>query len=222
MPIPDWPLNRRPREKLMIRGAKNLSDAELLAIFIHSGTKRKTAIDLANSLLRHFGGIRNLFDATKEQICKSPGIGQAKYVQLQAALEVARRYLEEQLINTNVISNAETAHLYLISKLRNYKREVFACLFLNNQNEVINYEELFYGTINNLTVHPREVVKIALQYNSAAIIFAHNHPSGSTVPSSKDKRLTKHLTRILRPLDIEVLDHIIIGNNNYISLLDHL
>lgn len=220
MPINNWPITERPREKLLIRGVKTLSDAELLAIFIHSGTKGKTAVDLAYALLNHFGGLRNLFDASEEQICKSPGIGKAKYAQLQAALEISRRYFEEQLINTNIISNAEAAYLFLTSKLRDYKREIFACLFLNNQNRVIHYEELFYGTINNTAVYPREIVKIALQYNAASVIFAHNHPSGMPTPSPQDKYLTNTLTKILRPLDIKVLDHIIIGNNDYVSLIN--
>jgi len=208
----------RPREKLLVKGAKSLSDAELLAIFINSGTKGKTAIDLAYALLNRFGGIRNIFDADEKQICNSPGIGKAKYALLQASLEISRRYLEEQLINTNIIDNAQLASLYLTSKLRGYKREIFACLFLNNQNRVIHYEELFYGTINNTTVYPREIVKIALQYNASSVIFAHNHPSGTSAPSPQDKHLTNALTKILHQLDIKVLDHIIIGSNSCASL----
>ena len=209
---------KRPREKLLAKGVKSLSDAELLAIFINSGTKGKTAIDLAYALLNRFGGIRNIFDADEKQICNSPGIGKAKYALLQASLEISRRYLEEQLINTNIIDNAQLASLYLTSKLRGYKREIFACLFLNNQNRVIHYEELFYGTINNTTVYPREIVKIALQYNASSVIFAHNHPSGTSAPSPQDKHLTNALTKILHQLDIKVLDHIIIGNNSCVSL----
>ena len=210
---------KRPREKLLTKGVKSLSDAELLAIFINSGTKGKTAIDLAYALLNRFGGIRNIFDADEKQICNSPGIGKAKYALLQASLEISRRYLEEQLINTNIIDNAQLASLYLTSKLRGYKREIFACLFLNNQNRVIHYEELFYGTINNTTVYPREIVKIALQYNASSVIFAHNHPSGTSAPSPQDKHLTNALTKILHQLDIKVLDHIIIGNNSCVSLI---
>ena len=209
---------KRPREKLLTKGVKSLSDAELLAIFINSGTKGKTAIDLAYALLNRFGGIRNIFDADEKQICNSPGIGKAKYALLQASLEISRRYLEEQLINTNIIDNAQLASLYLTSKLRGYKREIFACLFLNNQNRVIHYEELFYGTINNTTVYPREIVKVALQYNASSVIFAHNHPSGTSTPSPQDKHLTNALTKILHQLDIKVLDHIIIGSNSCVSL----
>jgi DNA repair protein RadC len=218
MPITNWPLTERPREKLLKRGAKNLSDAELLAILIRNGTKGKTAIDLAHELLNHFGGLRNILDASEEQICNFSGLGKAKYAELQAIIEIAQRYLEEQLIHTNVISNAETAYLYLAAKLRNYQHEVFACIFLDNQNQVIHYEELFHGTINNTTVYPREIVKIALHHNASAVIFAHNHTSGATNPSPQDKHLTNILTKILHPLDIKVLDHIIIGSNSWITL----
>ncbi len=220
MPITSWPTTKRPREKLLNHGAKTLSDAELLAIFIHTGIKGKTAVDLAYALLKQFGGIRNIFDADEKEVCNMPGIGKAKYVLLQAALEASRRYLEEQLINTNVITSAEVAHNYLTAKLRGHKREIFACLFLNGQHQVIHYEELFYGTINNIAIHPREVAKIALQYNASSVIFAHNHPAGPPTPSPEDRHLTTTLTKILRPLDIKVLDHIIIGNNSYVSLTD--
>lgn len=221
MPISSWPITAYPREKLLTRGVKSLSDAELLAIFINNGIKNKAAIDLANILLNHFGGIRNLFDANEKELCSSPGIDKAKYTRLQATLEISRRYLEEQLINTTLITNAKTAYLYLTAKLRDHQREIFAALLLNNQNRVIHYEELFYGTINNITVYPREIVKIALQHNAAAVIFAHNHPSGTPIPSPQDQHLTKVLTKILHPLDIKVLDHIIIGSNGYVALIEH-
>jgi DNA repair protein RadC len=219
MSITNWPLTERPREKLLKRGAKNLSDAELLAIFIRNGTKGKTAVDLAHDLLNHFGGLRNILDASEEQICSFPGLGRAKYAELQATLEVSQRHLEEQLIHTNIISNAETAYLYLAAKLRNYQHEVFACIFMDNQNQVIHYEELFHGTVNNTTVYPREIVKIALHHNASAVIFAHNHTSGTPKPSPQDKHLTNTLIKILRPLDIKVLDHIIIGSNSCFTLL---
>jgi len=213
-------MKEHPHRKLLTYEIKNLSDAELLAIFIHSGIKGTTSVDLAYSLLKQFGGIRNLFDASKEQICSLNGIGKKKHYKLQAALEISRRYLEEQLANTNIISNAEAAHIYLSAKLRSCKREIFGCLFLNNQNRVIHYEEIFFGTINSIAIYPREVAKIALQYNASSVIFAHNHPTGTPIPSPQDKHLTTALTKILRPLDIKVLDHIIIGCNSYVSLFD--
>ena len=218
MPITNWPITERPREKLLERGAKILSNAELLAIFIRSGTRGKTAVDLAHELLKHFGGLRHLLDASEAQICNFRGLGKAKYAELQATLEISRRYLEGQLMQTNIVSNPKTAHLYLAAKLRNYQHEVFACLLLDNKNHLIHYEELFRGTINNTTVYPREIVKLALHHNAAAIIFAHNHPSGTPTPSPQDRALTSTLTEILRPLDIKVLDHIIIGKNGYVAL----
>lgn len=218
MPITRWPINERPRERLLKDGAKHLSDAELLAIFVRNGTRGKTAVDLARTLLNHFGGLRSLFAANASQLCNFPGIGKAKYAELQATLEIARRHLEEQLINTDIISNAKTAYLYLTAKLRSYQHEVFAGLFLDSQNQVIHYAELFHGTINNATVYPREIVKIALHHNAAAIIFAHNHTSGTPNPSPQDKHLTNTLKKILHPLDIKVLDHIIIGSNGYVAL----
>lgn len=212
--------HKKSTKKLLACGAKNLSDTELLAIFTHNQSKEKTPIDLAYRLLKNFGGIRNLFDATEKQLCNTKGLGKTTYAVLQAILEISRRYLAEQLVNTSVISNAQIAYSYLTAKLRCRTRETFACLFLNNQNQLIHYEELFYGTINNLAVYPREIVKAALQHNAAAIIFAHNHPAGNATPSPQDKHLTRVLTKILRHLDIRVLDHIIIGNDSYVSLTD--
>jgi DNA repair protein RadC len=220
MPIHSWPTVSSPREKLINHGAKSLSDTELLTIFIPPDPKTNNSNNVPYQLLKRFGGIRNLLDADQKLVCSFPGINQNNYILLQAALEISRRYLEEQLVNTNVISNADTAHLYLAANLRHSKREIFACLFLNSKNQVIHYEELFYGTINNITIHPREIAKIALQYNASGVIFAHNHPTGVPTPSPEDKHLTITLTKILQPLDIRVLDHIIIGNNNYSSLTD--
>ncbi len=218
MSITNWSIAKSPHEKLLAHGAKDLSDAELLAIVIRRGIKNKTAIDFAHMLLNNFGGFRKLYDASKEKICDFPGLGKIKYTELQATLEISRRYLEEQLMHTNVISNAETAYLYLTAKLRNYQHEVFACLLLDNQNQVIHYEELFHGTLDNTAVYPREIVKIALHYNAAAVIFAHNHTSGTPTPSLQDKQLARILTKILRPIDIRVLDHIIIGSNSFVAL----
>lgn len=181
--------------------------------------KNSSSIKLAYYLLNKFSSLRNIFDADIEQICQTPRLNKNKFMLFKIAIEISHRCLEEQVINTSIIDNKETAILYLTSKLRSHKREVFACLFLNNQNKLIHYEELFYGTINNTYVYPREVAKAALKHNAASVIFAHNHPSGSSAPSPQDKHLTKTLTKILKPLDIRVLDHIIIGNNDHFSML---
>jgi DNA repair protein RadC len=218
MSIASWPNKEQPREKLISHGAETLSDTELLAIFIRCGTKGKTAIDLARLLLQRFGSIRNLLDADLTQICQSPGLGRTKYTELKAAVELTRRYLHEKIHHTNIISNAKAAYLFLTAKLRDRKQEIFACLFLDNQNRLLHYEELFFGTINSANVYPREIIKMALQHNASGLIFAHNHTSGASTPSPHDKILTQKLRKILEPLSIRVLDHIIIGSNSYTSL----
>lgn len=211
MSISDWPIEERPREKLLTKGALSLSDAELLAIFIGSGTKGKTAVDVARDLMQYFGGLRKLLEADELQLCSFKGLGKTKYIILQASLELSRRYLKMALIDRDVVANIEGAKMYLSSCLRNQEREIFACLFLDNKNRVICYEELFYGTINKAVVYPREVAKRALQYNASAIILAHNHVSVSTNPSLADKEITVQMQEILEALEIRVLDHIIVG-----------
>lgn len=220
MSITDWPKQERPREKLLMRGAQSLSDAELLAIFLRTGIKGKTALDLARDLLNTFGGFRKLLSATQKTFCQFRGLGLAKYAQLQASLEMSQRYLQETLPKRSILTNAKQTQTYLKAKLRDYPHEVFACLFLDNRHRIIHYEELFQGTIDQATVHPREVVKKALAHNAAAVILAHNHPSGSIQPSEQDKHLTKHLQQALALVDIRVLDHIIIGEDQACSLAE--
>ncbi|MBT2989641.1 MAG: DNA repair protein RadC [Candidatus Thiodiazotropha sp. (ex Ctena orbiculata)] len=179
MPITDWPMDERPREKLLRRGPGSLSDAELLAIFLRTGVSGQTAVDLARSLLLDFGGLRQLLAADQQRFCRARGLGLAKYAQLQAVLEMSRRYLGEQLTAADSLNSPEQTQDYLQVRLRHYPYEVFSCLFLDNRHRVIGYEELFRGTIDGASVHPREVVKRALEQNAAALIFAHNHPSGA-------------------------------------------
>ena len=212
MPITDWPDDERPREKLMARGPESLSDAELLAIFLRTGIKGKTAVDLARDLISDFGSLRALLASDFERFTQSPGLGMAKYTQLQAVLEMSRRHLEETLKRGEAITSPTLTRRYLTSRLRGYAHEVFACLFLDNQHRVIDYEELFRGTIDGASVYPREVVKTALAKNAAAIIFAHNHPSGVAEPSEADRMITQRLKQALNLVDIRVLDHIIIGD----------
>lgn len=219
MPETNTPTTKSHHIKPLTYTIKNLSNAELLAFFITNPLNDKTTIDLAHAMLKQFGSIRNLFSATEKQLCACYGFNKNSYTLLQAAIELSQRHLEEQLIDTDIISDVKTAYLYLAKKLRDHKREVFACLFLNNQNHAVHYEELFHGTINTITVYPREIVKTALQHNACAVILAHNHPSGLPIPSAKDKNLTKMLIKILNPLCIKVLDHIIIGHNSYASLM---
>lgn len=220
MPITDWPEQERPREKLLSQGANILSNAELLAIFLRTGTRGKTAIDLGRELLQQFGSLRHIVAADQASFCQHLGLGVAKYAQIQAALEIARRYLQETLQQGDVMANPKDTHHYLSIRLRNYEHEVFACLFLDNAHRVLHYDELFHGTINSATIHPREVVKRALGYNAAAVIFAHNHPSGTVNPSEADKYITLQLKQALNLVDIRVLDHIIIGAGATLSFAE--
>lgn len=193
MPISDWPLEERPREKLLARGPRAMSDAELLAIFLRTGVKGKTAVDLARELLSSFGGLRPLLEAEHPEFCRTPGLGTAKYVQLQAGLEMARRYLAERLVRGDALTNPQDTRDFLMARLRGYPHEVFACLFLDSRHRMVSFEELFFGTIDGASVHPREIVKRALSHNAAAVILAHNHPSRVAEPSRADEMLTRRL-----------------------------
>jgi DNA repair protein radc len=220
MPITDWPAQERPREKLIQRGAGALSDAELLAIFLRTGVRGKTAVDMARELLTQFGGLRGLLEAKREHFCRIHGLGIAKYVQLKAALEMGRRHLYEHLCRGDALSSPADTRAYLTAQLRAYPHEVFACLFLDNRHRVICFEELFRGTIDGASVHPREIVKRALYHNAAALIFAHNHPSGISEPSRADEEITKRLKQALALVDIRVLDHFVVGEGEAASFAE--
>lgn len=220
MSIKDWPSSERPREKLLSQGAAALSEAELLAIFLRTGVAGKSAVDLSRELLTRFGGLRNLLTASREQFCAAQGLGDAKYVQLQATLEIARRHLAETLKRSDALTDPAATQRYLLAKLRDLAHEVFACLFLDNRHRVIAYEELFRGTLDGASVHPREVVKRALAHNAAAVIFAHNHPSGVAEPSGADRSLTRRLREALGLVDIRVLDHFVVGDGHGVSFAE--
>ncbi len=220
MPIRDWPEAERPREKLIKRGPQALSDAELLAIFLRTGTRNYTAVDIGRQLLSNFDGLRGLMNASQEQLCRQPGLGMAKYAQFQAILELSRRHLAETLERGDALCDPASTRRYLMARLRDYPHEVFACLFLDNKHRVIAYEELFHGTINGTPVHPREVVKRCLQHNAAALILAHNHPSGVAEPSQADIQLTQRLQEALALIDVRVLDHVVIGDGESIALAE--
>lgn len=212
MPITDWPAKERPREKLLARGADALSDAELLAIFLRTGVSGRTAVDLARDLLTRFGGLRPLLQAPPAEFCAARGLGMAKYTQLQAVLEMGRRHLSEALIRGEALGGPDDTRSYLSARLRDYPFEVFACLFLDNRHRVIAFEELFRGTIDGASVHPREVVRRALAHNAAAVILAHNHPSGVAEPSRSDEAITRRLRDALGLVDVRVLDHVVVGD----------
>jgi DNA repair protein RadC len=216
--ITDLPKDERPREKLLQRGANSLTDAELLAIFLRTGVKGKSAIDLARDLIQAFGGLSTLLAASQNDFCKAKGLGPAKFVQLQAVMEMNRRYLREQLTGRDVLTNPDATHDYLKLRLRGLAHEVFACLFLDNRHRVIEYQELFHGTIDGASVHPRVVVAEALRWNAAAVIFAHNHPSGVAEPSQADLHITRKLIDACKLVDVRVLDHIIVGEGEGTSL----
>jgi DNA repair protein RadC len=220
MSIAHWPETERPREKLLSLGPAALSDAELLAIFLRVGCVGKSAVDLARELLQEYGGLRPLLEASQADFCKGLGLGSAKYAQLQAVLEMARRHLSATLKSGDLLSSPHAVRDYLRAQLRHRQREIFAVLFLDNQNRLIAYEELFQGTIDGASVHPREVVKRALARNAAAVILAHNHPSGVAEPSPADCRITRRLQDALALVEIQVLDHLVVGDGEIVSFAE--
>jgi len=220
MSIRHWPEGERPREKLLQRGAQALSDAELLAIFLRTGVAGKSAVDLARELVTRFGGLRGLLRAEQAQFCAAKGLGQAKFVQLQAVLEIARRHLGEALAEPAGLKDPGQAKTFLRARLRDLDHEAFAALFLDTQHRVQAFEVLASGTLNAASVYPREVVKAALRHNAAALIFAHNHPSGVAEPSEADRSLTRRLKDALGLVDIRVLDHFVIGEGEPVSFAE--
>lgn len=220
MSIKNWPQGERPREKLLLRGASALSDAELLAVFLRTGVPGKHALDVARELLVDFGSLTAILGASQEEFCKRNGLGPGKYVQFQAVLELARRYMAERLAESDALTNSELTRDYLRARMRDYAREVFACLYLDNQHRVMAMEELFQGTIDGAAVYPREVVKRCLHNNAAAVIFAHNHPSGLAEPSQADIAITRRLKTALNTIDVRVLDHVVVGRSEVVSFAE--
>ncbi len=220
MAIKDWPADERPREKLLGRGPGTLSDAELLAIFLRTGCSGKSAVDLARELLSEFGGLRALLEAGQRDFCRAMGLGAAKYAQLQAVLEMARRHLAEQLQQRSALTSVASVRNYLTHQLRHRHQEVFCALLLDNQHRLIEFLELFQGTIDGASVYPREVVKTVLAHNAAAVIFAHNHPSGIAEPSHADRNITERLCKALDLVDVRVLDHLVVGEGEAVSFAE--
>lgn len=220
MSIRDWPAAERPREKLLEQGYASLSDAELLAIFLRTGVTGKSAVDLARHLLTQFGSLRVLLEADLAQFSKELGLGPAKFAQLQAVLEMGRRHLAERMRRKPALENPQAVRDYLKSMLRHEPHEVFGCLFLDSKHQVLTFEALFRGSIDNTSVHPREVVKRSLANNAAAVILCHNHPSGNSDPSQADQLLTKRLQKALDLIDVRVLDHFIVGEGEPLSMAE--
>lgn len=221
MSIRDWPAAERPREKLLAHGASALTDAELLAIFLRTGVAGQSAVDLARHLLGDFGSLRSLLQADLAEFCQRLGLGPAKFAQLQAVLEMGRRHLAEQIQRDCALESPQAVRDYLKAVLRHEPHEVFGCLFLDAKHRVLAYEALFRGSIDSASVYPRQVVERALAHNAAALILAHNHPSGVAEPSQADKVLTQRLKTALELVEVRVLDHFIVGEGEPLSMAEH-
>ncbi len=220
MSIREWPAQERPREKLLERGAATLTDAELLAIFLRTGVAGQSAVDLARHLLNDFGSLRQLLEADLQTFSRRLGLGPAKFTQLQAVLEMGRRHLAERLHRDSAMESPQAVRDYLKAQLRHERHEVFACLFLDAKHRALAFEVLFHGTIDNASVHPRQVVRRALAHNAAALIVTHNHPSGIAEPSQADRKLTARLKEALALIDVRLLDHFIVGDGEPLSLAE--
>ncbi len=220
MSITQWPEDERPRERLLKQGAAALSDAELVAIFLRVGVTGKSAVDLARDLVTQFGSLNGLFSASEKDLYAVHGMGQAKYVQLQAVLEMAKRALVEDIKLTDALASPKAVRDYLKLTLARLPHEVFVAVFLTSQNRVIEVEEMFRGTLTQTSVYPREIVKLALAHNAASVIFAHNHPSGEPNPSQADRALTKTLAEALALIDVRVLDHFIVAPGASLSFAE--
>ena len=220
MALTDWPLNDRPREKLLAKGPEALSDAELLAIVLRTGLKGRNVVELARDALAHCGSLSGLLAADAAQLQEIRGLGAAKFAQIQAVLEMSRRALRETIDRGAALSSPQAVRDYLRLKLQGREHEVFVAVFLDAQNRVLDVEDLFRGTLTQTSVFPREIVKRALHYNAAAVIFAHNHPSGVAEPSRADEALTQTLKHTLALVDVKVLDHFVVGGDAAMSFAE--
>jgi len=220
MSIKHWPESERPREKLLKYGVASISDAELLAVFLQTGLPGESAVDRARQVLSRFGNLGSLLNADRKTFCDTPGLGPARYALLQAAQELCRRHVFCEIREADALTSPALVREYLALQLSGLQQEIFAGLFLDNRHRVLEYQQLSVGTIDSAAVYPREVVKRCLATNAAAVIFAHNHPSGVAEPSDTDVRLTRKLIDALALIDVRVLDHMIIGHGVQTSLAE--
>lgn len=220
MPITDWPIEDRPREKLLIKGERELTNAELLAIFLQSGTAGQSALDIAKALITEHGGLKKLLRAPLSSFLAKRGLGKAKYALIKAAAELGRRYFEETIPLGEALKCSRHTQQFLADRLREKENEVFACLFLDNHLRLLRFDILFQGSINEAHVYPREIARQCLSHNAAKIILAHNHPSGKSDPSESDKTITDIIQQALALIEVELIDHIIIGNPENFSFAE--
>ncbi|GIU11550.1 MULTISPECIES: DNA repair protein RadC [unclassified Shewanella] len=220
MAIKDWPEGEAPREKLLSQGVKQLSDAELLAVLLRVGLKGLSAVELAKVMINEFGGLRSLLSASQAQVCRLDGIGPVKFAQMQAAVELGARISQENLKRGKILSDPDLTRDYLMRQLSDRAYEVFAILLLDSQHRVIQFVELFRGTINSASVYPREVVSLVLEKKAAAVIVCHNHPSGIAEPSTADRRITERLKQALQTIDVSLLDHMVVGDREIVSFAE--
>lgn len=210
----------KPREKLHKMGASALSDAELLAIFLRTGVSGKPVLALADELLKTFGSLYRLMSAEKSAFRAIKGVGDAKLAQLHAVAELARRFFSAQMMQENALENPQVTQDYLQSVLAHQEREIFMALFLDNQHRVLQAQQMFSGSIASVEVHPREIVRAALKMNAAALILAHNHPSGCAEPSAADRNITQQIRQACQLMNIRLLDHLVIGKGEYVSFAE--
>lgn len=218
MSIKNWPKQERLRERLLEHGAHHLSDAELLAICLRTGTRGKSALDLAHELLLKHETLQNILHCPLEDFLQISGLGKAKFAELQAIVEIHNRYLFNQLKTIPKLAKHQSTQAFLKNKLAKRTRETFACLFLDNKNQLIAYKELFFGSIQSADIYPRELIREALHHNASGVIFAHNHTSGDPTPSQADIELTQYLKKALELVEIRVLDHIVVGQHGTASI----
>lgn len=216
--IKKWPVSERPRERILKHGAQSLSDAELLAVLLRNGRSGEDAISLSRRILSQFGSLRKLMSASADELCKISGIGPAKATQLIAACELAVRRSNEKAVGADMMKSPESAYEAIVESLRDLKDEVFTALFLNKKNELIEMRQIARGTPDKVVIYPRQVVEICISVGASKLVLAHNHPSGSTEPSMKDIELTAKLLEGLKFVDIELLDHIIVGKEKFSSM----
>ena len=219
--IKQWPEQERPRERLLQQGAQSLSDAELLAIFLRSGSRQHSAVELSRILLQHFGSLNAVFDATLEDVRQFHGIGDTKYSQLMAVKELGRRYLKQHLDQGTDLSRSDLIKDYIRYEMLGEQQEVFAVLCLDAQLRKINFKKLFFGSLNYCSISVNQLLRHALQHHATAIVITHNHPHGNAEPSHEDRQITREIQQACQLVEIKLIDHLIISSEQSFSFAEH-